>query len=98
MVRKIIVRPEAENDIYLAIDWYEDQCAGLGQEFFQELSISIDRVIESPLIYSDIYRNIRRALLRRFPFGIYYLFNIENITVLSVLHLAMDPEKWKSRP
>ena len=58
-MRKIIVRPEAENDIYLAIDWYEDQRAGLGQEFFQKLSISIDRIIESPHIYSEIYRNIR---------------------------------------
>ena len=97
MAQKIIIRPEAENDIYTAFDWYEKQRAGLGTEFTQELSNSMDRIIESPRIYSEIYRGIRRALLSRFPFGIYYLVNDETIIVLSVLHLIMDPDKWKNR-
>ena len=97
MAHTIIIRPEAENDIYKAFDWYEQQRAGLGKEFAQELSASMDRIMESPRLYSELYRGIRRALLKRFPFGVYYLLNDEKIIVLSVLHLAMDPAKWESR-
>ena len=97
MAHTIIIRPEAENDINTAYEWYESQRAGLGKEFAQELSASMDRIMESPRIYSELYQGIRRALLRRFPFGVYYLFNDEKIIVLSVLHLAMDPVKWKRR-
>ena len=72
MAQKIIIRPEAENDIFSAFDWYEKQREGLGKEFSQELSDSMDQIIEFPLIYAELYRGIRRALLKRFPFGIYY--------------------------
>ena len=97
MAHTIIIRPEAENDINTTFDWYEQQHAGLGKEFAQELSASMDRIMGSPRLYSELYRDIRRALLRKFPFGVYYLLNDEKIIVLSVLHLAMDPVKWKSR-
>jgi toxin ParE1/3/4 len=96
-VQNIIIRPEAENDINSAFDWYEEQRSGLGDEFALELMESMDRIIDTPQLYSDLYCGIRRALLRKFPFGIYYLLNEGNITVLSVLHLAMDPVKWKKR-
>lgn len=97
MAQKIIIRPEAENDIFSAFNWYEEQRAGLGVEFAQELSNCMDQIIEFPRIYSELYHEVRRALLRRFPFGIYYLVNDGTIIVLSVLHLAMDPDKWKKR-
>ena len=96
-MQNIIIRPEAENDINSVFDWYEEQRAGLGDEFTLELMESMDRIIDMPLIYTGLYCGIRRALLRKFPFGIYYLLNEGNIIVLSVLHLAMDPGKWKKR-
>lgn len=97
MALKIIIRPEAENDIFVAFDWYERQREGLGSEFAQELSNIMDLITEFPLICSELYLGIRRALLKRFPFGVYYLVREETIIVLSVLHLAMEPDKWKSR-
>jgi len=96
-VQNIIIRPEAENDINSAYDWYEEQRTGLGSEFALELMDSVDRIMDTPQLYSDLYCGIRRALLRKFPFGIYYLLNEVKIIVLSVLHLAMDPGKWKKR-
>jgi len=61
MSLKIIIRPEAENDIYTAFNWYEQQRAGLGSVFAQELSASMDRIIQTPRIYSELHRGIRRA-------------------------------------
>jgi plasmid stabilization system protein ParE len=58
MAPVIIIRPEAENDIYTAYNWYEQQHAGLGKEFALEFSASMDRILESPRIYSELYRGI----------------------------------------
>lgn len=66
MARKIIIRPDAENDIFSAFDWYVRQREGLGAEFARELSNCMDQLIEFPLIYSELYVGIRRALLKRF--------------------------------
>ena len=57
----------------------------------------MDQIIEFPQMYSELYRGIHRALLKRFPYGIYYLVQGETNFVIAVHHLAMDPEKWKSR-
>ena len=69
----------------------------LGAEFAQELSNSMDLIIEFPKMYSELYRGIRRAFLKRFPYGVYYLVKEDTNIVVAVHRLAMDPEKWKSR-
>ncbi len=97
MSLNIIIQQDAENDINSIFDWYEEQRSGLGREFAQELSASTDSILDAPPLYSEQYRGIRRALLRRFPIGIYYLLNEDRIVVLAVLHLAMEPDKWKNR-
>ncbi len=97
MSQKIIIRPEAQNDIDSAFDWYEEQNTGLGREFTLEFSSSVDRIVENPQLYSELYRGIRRALVRSFPYGVYYHLNEKDIVVFAVLHLAMNPMKWKDR-
>ena len=97
MSRKFIIRTEAESDIGSAFNWYEEQRAGLGREFALELSSSMDRIIETPHLYTELYRGIRRALIKRFPYGIYYFLNEKDIIVFAILHLAMNPVKWKER-
>ncbi|MGH8119848.1 MAG: type II toxin-antitoxin system RelE/ParE family toxin [Gammaproteobacteria bacterium] len=97
MIRHIIIRPEAEDDLDAAFDWYEAQRPGLGREFAQEISLCIDRIAGSPLLFADIGANKRRALGRKFPFAVYYLTNAQDIVVLAVLHCARDPETLKKR-
>ncbi len=93
----LIIRPEAEADIFSAFDWYQEQQLGLGNQFAQELVSSIDRIINSPRLYSELHIGIRRVLLHKFPYGIYYLLKEDQIIVLAVLHLSMNPDKWKMR-
>jgi len=97
MTRRIIVRPEAEDDLYAAFDWYESQRPGLGRDFGREISRCIDTIAESPFLYAPIDGPIRRALARKFPFAVYYLTNEEVTVVIAVLHCARDPETWKER-
>jgi plasmid stabilization system protein ParE len=67
-----VVRPAAAADIDDAFLWYEGQRVGLGHEFLAAAQALIDGIAQHPLRYPVIRRNTRRALLRRFPYAMYY--------------------------
>jgi plasmid stabilization system protein ParE len=69
---EVRLRPEAEEDLAEAATWYEAQLAGLGQQFLDEVLATLANLAEMPLMHAVIYRNTRRALMRRFPFGVFY--------------------------
>lgn len=94
----LIIRPLAEADVQEASDWYEEREPGLGSQFVDEISDALVRVRRKPLQFPDIGRGMRRALLRRFPYAIYFILRDENkVTVLAVLHQHRNPNVWKKR-
>ncbi len=97
MKYNLIVRPEAEQDIEEAFGWYEDRISGLGQEFLRSIDAAFAQLSRSPGTYPAIYRNIRRVLIRRFPFGVFYFISEEKIIVLAVLHARRDPRLWEKQ-
>lgn len=94
---RLVAESEVEQDIEAAFDWYEDQQPGLGVEFLEELRHSYDRIATGPRHYSKLIAGFRRALLRRFPFGVYFVVEPDRVVVLAVLHLARDPRIWQQR-
>lgn len=97
MSLQLRIRPEAERDLEDAAAWYEDQRSGLGREFLDEMLQCMQRVVEEPELYPLLYRNTRRALPRRFPFGVFYRVEEEFIMVVAVMHASRDPQRWKQR-
>lgn len=97
MTFEVRLRREAEQDLLDAARWYEDQRPGLGQQFLDEVAAILSVIAETPLVYPLVHRNARRALIRRFPFGVYYRFENAISTVLAVLHGSRDPRRWKTR-
>lgn len=95
---RLIIRPEAETDLTEAYDWYESQLAALGAEFLLVVEASLAAIQRNPKQYQVIYRRIRRALTRRFPFGVFYLTRRNTIIVLAILHAKRDPQLWQQRP
>lgn len=93
----IRIRPEAERDLEKAFSWYEEQRPGLGREFVAELDKVYERLAETPYIYADVYRGVRRALLRRFPVGVFYLVTENEVCVLAVVDIARDLTVWQRR-
>jgi len=93
MTFRVRIRASARDDIRDAFDWYEDQSPGLGNEFVTELDRVISKLTTDPRIYQTVHKEVRRALARRFPYGIYYLVDEDRVNVLRVLHLARDPRK-----
>lgn len=97
MSRELIVRPEAESDLAEARRWYERQLPGLGREFLDEVGASLERIGLNPEAYARIHGKLRRALVRRFPFGVFYLLERDRIVVVAVLRASRDPRLWKRR-
>jgi plasmid stabilization system protein ParE len=97
MARRLVVPPQSDLDIQAAAVWYEDQRAGLGMRFLDELDGVFRRIEDNPRQFPRIDSNVRRALLRHFPYGVYFIEDSNAFAVLAVLHLHREPDMWKSR-
>ena len=95
MIYEVLVRGKAKADIRRAAKWYEYQREGLGKEFVAEVDAAIARIQANPEQYEVVHREIRHAILRRFPYGIFYRIQTVKIGVSAVLHLKRDdlPQK-----
>ena len=80
-----------------AFGWYEERKAGLGYEFLAEARSVFRQVEENPLQYSGIHGKVRRALIRRFPYKVFYLFEGEKVEVIGIIHAKRDPQFWQRR-
>jgi plasmid stabilization system protein ParE len=97
MTRQFILRARAEDDIRSAFEWYESQRAGLGVEFLVALRERLEAVRVHPESSPVLYRGIRRAVVSRFPYLIFYVVRAERVAVLAVLHHARNPAVWPRR-
>lgn len=97
ILRDLIILPEAEQDSKEAYAWYSQQESGLGEEFLRCVDACIQSVRRNPEMYRVVFESYRRAVLRRFPYVIFYEFVDETIIVYSVFHCSQDPKKWRSR-
>lgn len=89
--------PEAEADVTEAYRWYEARSIGLGEQFLSSVEARVSSIAREPLLYSRVFGTFRRALLRRFPYAIFFEHTEERIVVFAVFHTARDPEKWRER-
>jgi len=97
MKRQLIVRPEAEADIEESFDWYEAQESGLGHDFRLAVSRCLGLIEARPLMFPDVYRGLRRAVINRFPYSVYFLVSEKRVIVFACVHQKRDPGVWKSR-
>jgi len=94
---RLLLRPQAEAELLNARDWYEAQRPGLGRAFAAEVDMVFARIVEAPLTYPRVQGETRRALVRRFPYAIYFHGMSDEIVVLGVIHGRRHPRRWQSR-
>ncbi len=94
---RLQVRPEAEREAFEAALWYENERSGLGEEFLAALRETFNRIELSPRQFPGVSQALRRALLRRFPYGVYFALDADLATVVAILHLHRNPQIWKGR-
>lgn len=83
--------PEVEEDVMAGYFWYEEKAAGLGEEFMRVFYTAVGEIHTLPHRFTPVNREMRRCLLRRFPYAIYFKCEVEEITVVGLFHCARDP-------
>ncbi|HET7230416.1 MAG TPA: type II toxin-antitoxin system RelE/ParE family toxin [Longimicrobium sp.] len=97
MSRPLILRPVAEDDVEAAYRWYEEQSPGLGAEFLRSVEVGLASIERNPEACQKVYKHARRALLRRFPYALFYVASPELIEVIGCIHTRRHPRHWRSR-
>ena len=90
MRRRTFVLPEAQTEISEATHWYESQQFGVGKRFLTEIRQALHAISENPLRFPVIVENLRRALLHKFPYSIYFINETEAVEIIAVLHQHRD--------
>lgn len=96
-MRRLELRQEAEVEILDAALRYERERRDLGLRFESELDVTIRRITENPLQFPEIEPGVHRALVRIFPYGVFFLLEEPLVLVIAVLHLHRHPDAWKGR-
>jgi len=97
MVAELIIAPEAQQDVEKAYIWYEDRRFGLGEEFLGSVDGCLQAICRMPKQHAKVHEKYRRALLRRFPYAIFYEYAGEKVFVYSIFHTSQNPNKWRDR-
>ncbi|OCR00548.1 recombinase [Oscillatoriales cyanobacterium USR001] len=97
MLRNLIILPEAEQDVAEGYVWHEAQELGLGEEFLHCVDACIQFIRRNPQMYRLVHESYRRAVVRRFPYVIFYEYLENTIIIYSVFHCSQDPQKLRSR-
>lgn len=89
--------PEAKAELFEAARWYREQSFGLDHEFMRCIDDALATASRVPGIFPVVQRQLRRALLRRFPYAIFFEVKDEELRVYAVFHFSRSPKKWKNR-
>jgi plasmid stabilization system protein ParE len=92
-----VFHPEALREYSEAASYYKKISPGLGKAFVREVETSVRKILSGPETWRVVEEDVRRYLLHRFPYGIYYTIEEEYILIIAVMHLSRKPGYWKSR-
>jgi plasmid stabilization system protein ParE len=92
-----VFHPMAEQELNEAIDYYEEIDPALGYDFATEVYAAIQRVVALPAAWIVIDGDIRRSMVKRFPYGVLYSLEDDDIYIVAVMNLRRHPNYWKHR-
>jgi plasmid stabilization system protein ParE len=93
----VIFTQAARAELIKAQDWYESEASGLGRRFRQAIDALAERMSANPRQFPIVLKNVRRALLRRFPYSLFFLVEDETVLVIACFHASRDPLQWQNR-
>ena len=96
-MKKLIILPFAEQDIRESTNHYAEKEIGLDKTFLKVINQAFQLILENPLSFPIIIKDIRKFVIKDFPFNIFYIAKKDTIYILAVFHMKRDPGKWKKR-
>ena len=90
----VVYRRKVGRDLAAAFGYYEDQLEDLGEKFLTAVDSTFDAIEHFPEMFARIHGEVRRALVSRFPYAVFYRVESRQVVVLTVLHTSRDPNVW----
>jgi len=92
----------AQTEMTQSALWYDDRQFGLADDFIEEVQTAFRKIAENPescplLEHYSGAHQIRRFLLKRFPFVVIYLTRPDEVTIVAIAHGRRHPKYWMSR-
>lgn len=91
------IHPFAELELKETSKWYNLQRENLGKEFIFEIEKTLAQIQHNPKQFAKIRKDVRKAVLKRFPFAIVYSIIDDTIEIYSFFHNSRNPITWKER-
>lgn len=96
-MRVVRIRAQARDEIEEAVDWYRERSPTAAAELLHELDVAMQRIAEAPEQFPVVRGRLRRVLLHRFPYAVYYKVYPATISVVGVIHGRRHPSTWQRR-
>jgi plasmid stabilization system protein ParE len=93
----VVLRDEAQTEFDEAFDHYEGQRPGLGIQFAERVQDVFDRISANPQLHAVVLGDVRKAVVSRFPYCVYYRAEPARVQVIAVFHTSRDPSIWQGR-
>ena len=93
----LIIEYPAELDMADVMDWYQQAHPGLEKDFQFRFEKTLERIKFNPEAYAIVKRKMRRALIDRFSYGVFYLLELQLIRVVAVAHTSRHPRRLEAR-
>jgi len=93
----IVLRDEAQAEFDEAFDYYEHQRPGLGIAFVARVQEVLDRIAVNPHMHAVVFADIRKAVVGKFPYSVFYRAEPARVQVIAVFHSSRDPAIWQGR-
>ncbi|MBY0270252.1 MAG: type II toxin-antitoxin system RelE/ParE family toxin [Burkholderiales bacterium] len=94
MTLPVVYRRRVQHDLAAAFDWYEEQRTQFGEQFLSAVQSSFRTIERYPELFEPVHGEVRRAIVPRFPFAVFYIVEPHRTVVLRVLHTARNPALW----
>ncbi len=97
MNRTLVLSTKSEEDLAEAVDWYNRIRPGLGDGLLLCVEQANDRILNYPEAFPVILLGVRRALVRRYPYGVFFRVRSKRVEVEAIFHLRIDPDRLSDR-
>jgi len=94
---RLLLEPEAEAEFVEAQRWYAERSPLIAEAFRSAVPRTLEAVESSPQSFPVAILDIRKALVRRFPYVVYYVGLPQVTTVIAIIHARRDPRVWQER-
>ncbi|MCF8142662.1 MAG: type II toxin-antitoxin system RelE/ParE family toxin [Deltaproteobacteria bacterium] len=96
-MKKATFHEDADAEMIEAAKFYEERSSNLGFSFLAAVEEAVIQICDNPKAYPLLGDDIRRKLVKRFPYGVIFAEEHDRIRIVAIAHLKRRPEYWRYR-